>query len=194
MNYKKKFFLFFFTVWLFLSPFLESFSEVYFSPEDHIGSRLIKLINSAQKKIYAAVYMITDKTIAQALIKAKNRGIDVQIITDKISKESIYGKAFFLKSGGICVSVFNPPESTYNSFLNNSSIMHNKFALIDGTLWTGSFNWTQSASQRNQENVILTDEKDVCNKYEKQFEKLKKQCYEIRRSDLENEKKQTKKN
>jgi mitochondrial cardiolipin hydrolase len=185
MNYKKKFFLFFFTVWLFLSPFVESLSEIYFSPEDHIGSKLIKLINSAQKKIYAAVYMITDKTIAQALIKAKNRGIDVQIITDKISKESIYGKAFFLKNGGICVRVFNPPESTYNSFFNNSSIMHNKFALIDGTLWTGSFNWTQSASQRNQENVILTDEKDMYNKYEKQFEKLKKQCYEIRRSEIE---------
>ena len=58
-------------------------SEVFFSPDDKPTNELIRKINKAKNKIHAAVYMITDKNIAKALITAKNkRGIDVQIITD----------------------------------------------------------------------------------------------------------------
>ena len=35
--------------------------------------------------------------------------------------------------------------------------MHHKFALFDGRrLMTGSFNWTRSASEQNEENLIVT--------------------------------------
>ena len=54
--------------------------------------------------------------------------------------------------------------------------MHNKFAILDQKVWTGSFNWTISANKRNQENVVLLDEVDVCKKYEKRFEYFKKEC------------------
>jgi phosphatidylserine/phosphatidylglycerophosphate/cardiolipin synthase-like enzyme len=59
--------------------------------------------------------------------------------------------------------------------------MHNKFALLDNKTWTGSFNWTWSANIKNQENVIFTDELEVCKKYEKYFEILKKRCIKVAR-------------
>jgi phosphatidylserine/phosphatidylglycerophosphate/cardiolipin synthase-like enzyme len=54
--------------------------------------------------------------------------------------------------------------------------MHNKFALIDGKVWTGSFNWTKSGDQYNQENVVLIDDPEVHDKFAIQFESLKSRC------------------
>ena len=35
-------------------------------------------------------------------------------------------------------------------------LMHNKFAIIDGkSLVTGSFNWTLTAEERNEENLLI---------------------------------------
>ena len=52
--------------------------------------------------------------------------------------------------------------------------MHNKFIIIDNKkLWTGSFNWTNSADTSNQENIIITDDSEVIERYKEQFEILK---------------------
>ncbi len=118
--------------------------------------------------------MLTDTKIARALIDAKNkRGVDVQVVTDKVSVEGEYGKINLLKENGIDVFVFNSPVK--NDKIKNE-LMHNKFALIDNKVWTGSFNWTVSADRRNQENVIYLDDVNVCKKYEQQFGLLKKRC------------------
>ena len=136
------------------------------------------MINATQKKLYAAVYMFTDKTILEALIKAKKeRGVDVQIITDKISYGGLFGKAEELVKAGVATFVYNPSQATYNAFLHSNAIMHNKFALFDKTIWTGSFNWTRSASSRNKENVIVIYNNQVVHDtYLKQFESLKEEC------------------
>jgi phosphatidylserine/phosphatidylglycerophosphate/cardiolipin synthase-like enzyme len=171
---------------LVLTPFfLWGKTEVLFSPNDRPTKKLIDLINTAQKKIHAAVYMITDKVIATALIKAKKeRGVDVQIITDRVSVDSSYGKGKFLKENGVPVHVYGPiigskkntadqPSNAHKMF-NMAPLMHNKFALFDDKLvLTGSFNWTRSANQKNRENMIIMDEKEVLSKYQKEFIMLK---------------------
>ena len=149
---------------------LSAHSEAYFSPDDHPADRLISLINSTKRKIYGAVYMFTDALIAQALINAKKRGVDVKIIVDNATMDYEYGKGALLKENGIDVYVFSIPSKKAKF---GTPLMHNKFALLDNQLWTGSFNWTKSANQKNQENVILTTNKKVYAKYEKQFEILK---------------------
>jgi len=153
---------------------LNSHSEAFFSPDDHPTKRLIQLIDSTHKKIYAAVYMFTDKEIAEALIKAKKRGVDVKMIVDRATVDYEYGKAKVLKENGIDVYLFS--EETKKGNGKYSALMHNKFAILDEQLWTGSFNWTKSANQKNQENVILTTNKKVRQKFEQQFEVLKQRC------------------
>lgn len=147
-------------------------SEVFFSPDDSPTKRLIELINSTQKRVYAAVYMLTDKQIAASLVAAKKRGVDVKIIVDRATADYEYGKSKILQDAGIDVYVFSD-DSKNKKF---GALMHNKFAILDEKLWTGSFNWTKSANQKNQENVILTTNKKVCQKFEEHFEVLKKRC------------------
>lgn len=150
-------------------------TNVFFSPEDRPQKHLINYIKNAQKRIYVAIYMFTDKKIAEALIEAQKRNVDVQVIYDKTSSNSKYGKISLLKENKIKTFVFDPrkQKSRNSSYSWYGPLMHNKFAIIDDNVWTGSFNWTLSANNRNQENVIWTDEKQVCEKYLANFEKLK---------------------
>ncbi len=158
--------------------FLYSRSFAYFSFGDDIRSKLINFINGTSHKIQAAVYIITDKSIAQALINAKKRGVKVELVTDKSCLTSLSGKIALLKSNNIEIFVFLPSFS--NKF--TCPLMHNKFAIFDMDgkekqwIWTGSYNWTDTASKVNQENVIVTNDKKVCDQYKKQFELLKKAC------------------
>lgn len=148
-------------------------TDVFFSPKDDIETKLIDKINIAKNRIYAAIYMLTDKEIAQSLIDAKKRGVDVQVVTDISCFESKFGKMKLLQDNGISVFVFKP-SGNKNKYQNE--LMHNKFALIDSILCTGSFNWTISANRRNQENIIFMDDETTLQKYEKKFEELKKIC------------------
>ena len=151
-------------------------TEVLFSPDDKPTTRLLECIKNTQRRIYAAVYMLTDKTIAEALIDAKKkRNIDIQIVIDKISYDSIYGKGKMLHESGLTLFVFDPPKTTTKTRAWGAGpIMHHKFALFDNILWTGSFNWTVAANRANQENVIITDDYEACRNYEGCFERLKK--------------------
>lgn len=175
--------------------------SVLFSPYDKPTTYLINLIKQAKKSIYAATYMITDKEIAQALIQAHERGVDVRIITDIVSTGK-YGKADLLAENGICVYILDANSSqnedfkkqqdisknesctkNYNDSQSKSSteerwflndpIMHHKFVIIDKSLvWTGSFNWTVAANRKNHENIITVTDKEICKSFFNHFNKM----------------------
>lgn len=163
-------------------PSLTGKDIVYFSPDDHPSEKLIALINHAQHKIYAAVYMITDKNITHALINAKKRGVDVKVIMDRASFESSWGKGKYLKEHHVDLFVFGLGSKPKTKF--PSALMHNKFALIDDQLWNGSFNWTRNANKNNQENVILTDNTHMYEKFKKHFDVLKERCQPVAQKHL----------
>ena len=119
--------------------------EVAFSPDQGAEDLVVKFINSAQKSLRVAAYSFTSKPIAEALVSARKRGVDVQIVVDKSQKQERYTSATFTANSGIPTRV----DSQY-------AIFHNKFIVADEThVETGSFNFTASAAHRNAENVLL---------------------------------------
>lgn len=144
----------------------------YFSGQDNIEHHLIERIHNASQRIYAAVYMLTSTPVANALIAAKQRGLDIQVVSDVSCVTSRYGKIDHLKKAGIDVFVFKHTAS--NSY--DEALMHHKFAIIDRAVWTGSYNWTRSANRRNKENVLITDEDEMVTNYCAQFNELKTCC------------------
>ncbi len=51
--------------------------------------------------------------------------------------------------------------------------MHNKFGVIDNKIvFTGSFNWTYTASKHNQENLLVTTNSSIVQQFSEEFEKL----------------------
>ncbi len=161
---------------MFFSITLLPKTTIFFSPDDNPRRELISLIDNAQQTIIAAVYLITDNDITRALIAAKKRGVEVEVVTDAACRKMPVGKLPRLIREDIPVHIYDPgalPKGT------QYGIMHDKFTIFDeDILWTGSFNWTYSASVRNQENAMLIeDEPDLVERYAQRFEVLKTRCH-----------------
>ncbi len=137
-------------------------TEVYFSLYDNPQKEIIKNINQAQAFINIAMYIFTDREIALPLAKARERGVKVRLYLDKDQVDYQYSQSRFLVQKGIKTRISS-----------NSYIMHHKFAIIDNRLLlTGSYNWTFSANNRNDENLMVIDDPEIISRYQKQFEKL----------------------
>jgi len=118
------------------------------------------------------MYVFTDKEIALPLIDAQKRGVKVRVYLDRSQIESTYSVSRLLVQKGIKVRI-----ST------NNYIMHNKFAIIDNRLLLiGSYNWTFSANNRNDENLIVIDDPEVIARYQNQFEKIWFDKYSLERT------------
>lgn len=132
--------------------------ELWFLPDTNklAAERILELINSAKKTIRVGMFTFTRSDFAQALIKAKKRGINVEVFLDHYSSKGASSKiAALLKSQKIAVYT-NPGQS----------LLHYKFLLIDDAiLVNGSANWTQAAFKQNDDCFIIlhpltTDQKD----------------------------------
>lgn len=106
---------------------------------------LVDAIQRTRRSLLVQAYSFTNKTIAQALLQARRRGVDVRVIVDKSQMSERYTSATFLHNQGIEVLVDSRP-----------AIAHNKVMIFDGeAVFTGSFNFTKAAEERNTENGIL---------------------------------------
>lgn len=145
---------------------------VYFTPRDDLKALLIETIKEETKSIDCAMYMFTEKSIAQEILHAYLRGVKVRIVLDPISMDQKYGKGLFLKNNGVHICVFDPTQT--RSYLE--PIMHHKFFIFGhnqkyqrSLVWTGSYNCTASASRLHEENVIITDDASAIQEYKKCF-------------------------
>ena len=137
-------------------------TQVYFSPNGGCQNAVITEIGKAQKTIDIAMYYLTSREIAQELVRAKDRNVKVRIVLDKSQEAQAYSKSRYLIKRGFEVKYHTGP-----------GLMHNKFALIDDKmLITGSFNWTPTANQKNEENLLMITDKELIKKYEDRFEYL----------------------
>ena len=151
--------------------------EVYFTDpinvkdpanwQNSIEGRLIDKINAAKNSIHIASFEFDLTPVAQALIAAKQRGVDVRWVTDNengIDADAEPGRGQFamLKKAGIEVRADN-----------RTALMHNKFWIFDGEIaWTGSTNITQSGVFQQNNNTIVIHSPEVAAIYEREFEEM----------------------
>lgn len=131
---------------LILAVSLPSLSEIriFFSSKGGIAEEIIKQIDNAEDYIDIAIYSFTSQPIAEAIIRAKNRGVEIRILMDKGQSQGEYSKFEYLLDNDIFIIQDR-----------HTGIMHNKIILIDGkVLFTGSYNLSKSAEEKNQENLL----------------------------------------
>lgn len=139
-----------------------SANKSYFSPGTSCRSAIISQIQNAKSSIKICVFTISDNEISNAIAAAHKKGIGVKILTDN-------DKSFDMGSD---------IESMYKKGLNikmdrTEYHMHHKFCIIDKeTLLTGSYNWTRSAAERNQENILITTDNKTVSDFLREFERL----------------------
>jgi phosphatidylserine/phosphatidylglycerophosphate/cardiolipin synthase-like enzyme len=149
-----------------------SIKKALFSPDDDPKKVLLGLIHAEQQAITIAIFSLTDYDICKALISAAQRGVHVEIIADRGCASTEWSKIQKLFYAEIPVSIY-PIDPT------SKAIMHNKFAVFSlnltnkPLLWTGSFNFTYSAANWNQENALVLDDLELIRSYLKQFAIIK---------------------
>lgn len=145
-----------------IDKYMFQIHKVYFSPGTDIIESIAGLLKQANKTIDLCIFTITDDRLATNLLDCLERGIKVRIITDNDKMNDNGSLIQDLKYAGIPIKI---DHSRYH--------MHHKFGIIDShIIFTGSFNWTYTASSHNQENMLVTTNFDIVKQYEDQFELL----------------------
>jgi len=136
--------------------------EVYFSPGPEPERALTRLMDQAQATIHIALYYFTDRDLAQALVRAFERGVKVQVLLDEEQRTAKYSKSRYLAGKGIEVRYYG-----------GEGIFHHKFMVVDGlVVATGSYNWMASAGERNEENLIVIHDPQTARLYEREWQRL----------------------
>ena len=140
-----------------------------FSPKDKIiTNNVVPLIQNAKKYVYIPTFIITHEELANALINAKKRGVDVKLIIDATNVYSRKSKIKELRSAGVPVKVEN-----------YAGKMHSKSIIIDDEyIVAGSMNFTNSGENKNDENVLIIENKTLARYYKGFFEYLWKKIPE----------------
>jgi phosphatidylserine/phosphatidylglycerophosphate/cardiolipin synthase-like enzyme len=138
------------------SHYNSQFRVIYSLDRRQNDQEIIQLINDADKYVYFAIYFFTKNNIADALIRAKERGLVVWGITDALASEdsnkNIVDK---LKSAGISIETQKHQEG----------IMHLKLLVTDKAYASGSYNWTAGATAVNDEVLEIGTNNSVREKY-----------------------------
>jgi phosphatidylserine/phosphatidylglycerophosphate/cardiolipin synthase-like enzyme len=126
---------------------------VYFCPRDSCELMLAQFILSAKERVHCAFFDLDLDGVINALDTQYKKGLDVKLVVDTDNYGYVESLDFAVQD-------------------NRSSIMHNKFCIIDNSISTGSFNPTVNGAQKNNNNLIIINSKVLADNYEDEFDEL----------------------
>lgn len=137
--------------------------ETYFSPDDNTDAHIISAIQSAEENIYFLAFSFTSDPIAEALLERSAAGMDVAGVFEESQYFSNTGGEFdYLSEAGLDVRLDG-----------NDQNMHHKVFIIDGKIViTGSYNFSRSAEEHNDENTLIIYSSEVAAQYMAEFERV----------------------
>ena len=128
---------------------------VCFSPRGGCTQLIVDTLAGAHATVLVQAYSFTSDPIAQALVEAHRRGVDVEVLLDESQRTEDDARVQPLLDAGIPVWL----DAAH-------AIAHNKVMVIDGhTVITGSFNFTKAAEERNAENLLVIQDAALAAKY-----------------------------
>ena len=143
--------------------------QILFSAEDHAVSNLIALVNDAKTSIRFLAFSFTDYPLAKAMIDRTLVGVDVRGVYETFGSNGVGAelKTFW------CAHL--PVRQD-----GNGSFLHDKIIIIDDSIVvTGSLNFSSSADDENEENVVIVDNPEIATLYLQEFDKLWNQAHDL---------------
>ena len=130
-------------------------AKFYYTPNKELLEKIVDLINNAKKEIYLETYMLTEKRVQEALIKAYKKWLKVEVILEKSPYMSynINNKAYDKLNSKWIKTVW--------SNKSNYSLNHSKILLIDDLSIISTGNYTYSTFTTNRDFFILTYDENI---------------------------------
>ena len=145
---------------------LDDGTPVYirFSTDDGIDDMIESLISAANESVYMLAYSFASRDIAERLEAADKDGLDVIVICED-------GKAY-TDGGGQCGPLSEAGLQVYVDGYKDT-LMHEKVIILDDSVViAGSYNFTRSADKRNDEQVLVIQNRDIANLFLAEFDKI----------------------
>lgn len=147
-----------------LSP-LPARSGIYFAPATNLEQIDIPLIASARRSLDIAMYTFTDTRIAEALVRAGERGVVVRLYRDREQFEAEQ------RRGDRVMMALRRAPNVHVQVKGDSDLMHDKAFAVDGhTLRHGSGNWSLSAAKYQDNEITVTASPSHTAAFEQDFD------------------------
>lgn len=141
--------------------------RTFFSPGGNAMATVHEELRRATKSIRFMAFSMTDRQILQIILEKKAAGVKVEGVFDEclIPQYSIY---WDLKKAGILALGDG-----------NQALMHHKVMIIDDELVvTGSYNFSKSAQERNQENMLIVKSPLIAKQYVNEYYKIRSAAFD----------------
>ena len=120
------------------SAVTEATSEVCFAPEDDCAGFAERAIEGAEREILVSAYRLTlGSGIVGALIRARERGVDVRVIADRRAPCGRASGIEPLAAAGVPARIGNGPRLAH--------------VIDDAVTLQGFYNWTHAAAENSEE-------------------------------------------
>jgi phosphatidylserine/phosphatidylglycerophosphate/cardiolipin synthase-like enzyme len=141
--------------------------QAFFSASDDIESVVTTELAAASTQVDVAIYTFTSENIQNALLDAQDRGVAVRVIMDSSQAYTLSDQTAVLerlRDGGV-------DARTGDGF--GGGILHDKFIVVDlATVLTGSYNYTRSANDANDENLVVLADPNLARAYDDAFQEI----------------------
>jgi phosphatidylserine/phosphatidylglycerophosphate/cardiolipin synthase-like enzyme len=138
--------------------------RVMYNRDVEMNKEVVSVIRDANQFVYFAIYTFTRQDIKDALLAAKTKGLVVEGITDRDQSHKIEEQKKIiaeLRQAGIPVLE-----------QDHSAIMHLKTVVTEKGYASGSFNWTSSATNLNDEILEVGTDESIRQQYQKVLENI----------------------
>lgn len=133
-----------------------------FSPGMDCLQTIVSHLRGARRSADLCVFTLSDDRITTEVLQAHRRGVAMRLLSDNHKAQDAGSDIDRLRAAGVPVALDR-----------SDAHMHHKFALFDGEwLLNGSYNWTRSACEHNQENLVASNDPVLVGAFGAVFEGL----------------------
>lgn len=141
--------------------------DTYFSPDDGVLAALVPVLEGAQESIYFMAYSFTSNQLGDIVRRKAEKGLAVAGVMDEEQVHSNQG------------TEYDPfRQAKLDVRLDGiDGLLHHKVFIVDKKIVAfGSYNFSQSAEERNDENMIIVYDPAIARQFLLEFQRVWEQA------------------
>ena len=137
--------------------------ENYFSPDDGVLDQIVRVLSGAEESIYFLAYSFTSNDLGDMVREKDAAGLKVQGVMEEEQVNSNQGTEY---------DPFKQAELDVRLDGIDGQMHHKVFIIDEKIVVLGSYNFSQSAEQRNDENILIVYNEAIAQEFIKEFERV----------------------
>ena len=137
--------------------------ENYFSPDDGVLDQIVRVLSGAEESIYFLAYSFTSNDLGDIIREKDAAGLKVQGVMEEEQVNSNQGTEY---------DPFKQAELDVRLDGIDGQMHHKVFIIDEKIVILGSYNFSQSAEQRNDENIFVVYNEAIAQEFIKEFERV----------------------